>query len=80
MNLAFRILWTLLCFELGLLLIILPWIEVWERNFFLSSYPEWRPFLTSTFTRGAVSGLGLLDCFVAFTLLFPKKKKSEPGE
>lgn len=75
MNLALRILWTLICFELGILLILAPWSAFWEHNFFLERYPDLIPYLLSPFTRGAVSGLGLLDIFVAISLLIPKKPR-----
>ena len=74
MNLALRILWTLICFELGILLILVPWSGFWERNFFLEMYPTLSPYLLSHYTRGAISGLGLLDILVAMSLLLPKKK------
>lgn len=80
MNLALRILWTLICFELGILLILVPWSGFWERNVFLERYPDLVPLLLSPFARGAVSGLGLLDVFLAISFLVPKKKKSEPRE
>ena len=77
MNLALRILWTLICFELGILLILAPWSGFWERNFFLEQYPELVPVVLNPFLRGAVSGLGLLDVFVALSFLVPKKEKGE---
>ena len=77
MNLALRILWTLICFELGILLILVPWSGFWERNFFLERYPEWIPYMLSPYVRGAVSGLGLLDIFVAISLIMPKRREPE---
>jgi hypothetical protein len=77
MSLALRILWTLICFELGVLLILVPWSGFWERNFFLERYPDLLPWMLNPFLRGAVSGLGLLDVFVAISFLLPKKKESE---
>lgn len=77
MNLALRILWTLICFELGVLLILAPWSGFWARNAFLERYPDWIPYLLNPYTRGAVSGLGLLDILVAISLLLPRKKSQE---
>jgi hypothetical protein len=77
MSLALRILWTLICFELGVLLILVPWSGFWERNFFLERYPDLLLWMLNPFLRGAVSGLGLLDVFVAISFLLPKKKESE---
>ena len=49
------------CFELGLFLIIFPWSQYWENNFFLSYAPLFREFVLSNYFRGAVSGLGIVD-------------------
>lgn len=75
MSLILRILWTLICFELGILLILVPWSGFWERNYFLQAYPDLIPYMLSPITRGAISGLGLLDIFVAVSMLLPKKKE-----
>jgi hypothetical protein len=66
MNKLTRFLLILLCFELGVLLVIVPWLgSVWERNFFLDRYPGLIPWLLNPFVRGLVSGLGLLDIWIA---------------
>ena len=64
-----RILLGLICLELGVLLVFLPWSPYWERNFFLQRFPELLPYLLSPFLRGAVTGLGLLDVILAGTIL-----------
>jgi len=51
--------------EFGLLLALVPWSDVWEANYFLYKYPAWGFFLNNTFLRGAISGLGLLNVFLA---------------
>lgn len=65
MNRVFRVLLILLCFELGVLLVFIPWSYTWERNFFLNRYPVLIPYLLNPSVRGAISGLGLLDIAVA---------------
>ncbi len=61
MNRFVRALLILICFELGMLLILLPWSGPWERNYFLNRYPALIPYLLNPSLRGAVSGLGVLD-------------------
>lgn len=56
---------VLLYFELGALLIVLPWSRFWEQNYFLSRFPSLIPILLHPSLRGAVSGLGVLDMFLA---------------
>jgi hypothetical protein len=65
MNRVIHVLLVLLCFELGVLLAILPWSPLWERNYFLQRYPELIPYLLNPYLRGAISGLGLLDITIA---------------
>ena len=49
--------------EVGLLLLVLPWSGFWDRNYFVSAWPELRPILTNNFVRGAVTGLGFVNLF-----------------
>ena len=65
MNRLFRVVLILLCFELGVLLVFIPWSYTWERNFFLNRYPVLIRYLLNPSVRGAISGLGLLDIAVA---------------
>lgn len=50
----------------GFALLIFPWTEVWDSNYLLNPYPLLRSCAASTFTRGAVSGLGLVNLLLAF--------------
>ncbi|MBI3484459.1 MAG: hypothetical protein HY012_04830 [Acidobacteria bacterium] len=69
MNRLLRVLLVLLCFELGVILVLIPWSAFWERNFFLDRYPQLIPVLLNSYLRGAISGLGLLDIWIAATLV-----------
>jgi hypothetical protein len=55
----------LLAFEVGLLLIMFPWSTTWKDNFFLNSVPGLKEILLSYYVRGAISGLGLVNVFMA---------------
>jgi hypothetical protein len=48
-------------FEAGLLLIVLPWTVLWDRNYLLSAIPWIHDLAQSPYLRGAVSGLGLVN-------------------
>jgi len=77
MNRLLRVVLVLLCFELGVILVLIPWSPVWERNFFLDRYPQLIPVLLNSYLRGAISGLGLLDIWIAAGLLRrPKPARS----
>ncbi|MBK5297947.1 MAG: hypothetical protein JJE40_12385 [Vicinamibacteria bacterium] len=47
--------------EVGLLLVVLPWTMFWDRNYLFDLVPVIRPWIQSSYARGAVSGLGLLN-------------------
>ncbi len=51
-------------FEAGLLLLLVPWSSIWEGNYFLSQCPALRFLCLNPFSRGAVSGIGLLHLIV----------------
>jgi hypothetical protein len=64
-----RVLCMLLLFEVGVILLFLPWLSLWDRNYFLSHYSSLRPFVLNPSVRGVVTGLGALDILVAAGML-----------
>ena len=64
------ILFILVCFEIGLLLVFLPWHRSWQENnilFLLTdtlNAPGLRQAILSGYVRGAVSGLGLVNLVI----------------
>jgi hypothetical protein len=68
MNRILRALTVVLLFEMGALLLYLPWSAFWEQNYFLSHFPRLMPFVLNPSLRGIVSGIGVLDILVAFGL------------
>ena len=60
---------VLFCFEIGLFLLFAPWSALWEHNFLLSYSLGFRAFALNNFVRGAVSGLGLIDCLLGLSEL-----------
>ena len=60
-----RLLLIALFFEVGLVLVIIPWSAYWDRNYFLESFPLLQALITNNFVRGAVSGVGLLNLATA---------------
>lgn len=63
------ILFVIVCFEVGVFLVIFPWTQQWEGNSLASLLPSllhWsRDFWTSSYFRGALSGLGLLNIYIS---------------
>jgi hypothetical protein len=75
MSRVVRILMGLICLEAGVLLVFLPWSPFWDRNFFLQRFPELVPVVLSPFLRGAVTGLGLLDVFLAGSIFIGRRNR-----
>lgn len=66
MRRALIILYILFCFEVGVFLFVLPWLSsLWPKNFFVAEYPWISALMMNHFVRGAVSGLGLADIWLA---------------
>jgi hypothetical protein len=49
----------------GLVLLVAPWSSLWDSNWLLQTHPALREFALNAFTRGAVSGLGMVNIAVA---------------
>ncbi len=58
---VWQILYILYCLEVGVLLIFLPWLDIWDNNYLLYSYPAFQPVFTNSYFKGAVLGLGLVN-------------------
>ena len=59
-----NVLFILFCIEIGLVLFLLPWTLLWDNNYFFSLTPQWNPFWLSTYLRGAVSGIGVVNLWI----------------
>jgi hypothetical protein len=55
--------------EVGLLLLVLPWSEFWEHNYFAGAWPMLRTIAMNNFVRGGVSGLGIVNLVIGFVEL-----------
>jgi hypothetical protein len=65
MNRLLRVILLLIWIELGFVLILVPWSEAWEMNYFLFAYPALGFLLKNPFFRGAISGLGVMNVLLA---------------
>ena len=58
---------TVLFLYIGLILVFLPWTRVWALNRFFLYYAHVSRLMESGAVRGLVSGLGLLNLWVAIS-------------
>ena len=59
------IIYIVFCSELGIFLFILPWASLWGKNYFVDHFSLISDISRNYFLRGAVSGLGLADIWLA---------------
>jgi hypothetical protein len=67
-------------FLVGLVLVIAPWTPLWDSNWLLQLWPAARGPLLSAFTRGAVTGLGLVNLVLAARDLHARVATAGPRE
>ncbi len=58
------IIFVVFCMEVGIMLAVLPWKQIWTSNPLVLQYPALRAFLGNHFVRGLFSGLGLIDLWI----------------
>ena len=59
------IIYIVFCLELGVFLFILPWASYWNKNYFVDHSSLVASLAHNYFLRGAISGLGLADIWLA---------------
>jgi hypothetical protein len=59
-----RLVYTVFFLEAGFVLIVVPWLAFWDRNYFAELVPAVQAVITNNFVRGAVSGLGVINLMV----------------
>ena len=64
MHRVWLVVFVLFCLEVGIVLMVGPWTRAWTDNSLAASFPRIHEFLTNSFVRGAVSGLGLVDFWI----------------
>ena len=68
------LLFVVFCFEIGVFLLVFPWLDPWPNNWMA----DWLPFLRgvweNAYFRGAVSGLGAVNLYISFSEVFRFKR------
>ena len=60
-----RLLLTAFFLETGAVLVLAPWSQFWDRNYFAQGLPFIHTLMINNFVRGAVSGLGIVNILAA---------------
>lgn len=69
------VLFIMFAIELGLFLVVYPWLPAWNENYLVTVVPDtmvgnWRELWNNPFVRGGVSGLGLVNIWIAIGEVF----------
>ena len=60
-----RLCFAIFTFEIGLFLTVFPWVEIWNMNYFSGWIPGLQNVWDDPYFRGAITGLGLVNIYVA---------------
>ncbi|MBZ5724081.1 MAG: hypothetical protein LAP87_03715 [Acidobacteriia bacterium] len=63
------VLFVAFCLMMGLFLVIFPWTEDWDVNYFAALAP-WRQYWENMYVRGAISGLGVMNLYISLVEVF----------
>ena len=64
------LLFIIVCFEVGVFLLVFPWMDYWNNNSIASFAPGVRAVWESAYFRGALSGLGLVNIYISLGEVF----------
>jgi len=64
------VLFVAFCLCVGLFLVIFPWTDLWESNYFSTWVPEWHQYWDNMYVRGAISGIGVVNLYISLTEMF----------
>lgn len=70
------LLFSVLCFELGVFLAVFPWLEFWDSNYFAALAPAIQTIWPSPYFKGAISGLGVVNIYISFVEIFRLRRFS----
>jgi hypothetical protein len=64
------LLFIIVCFEVGVFLLVFPWMDYWSNNSIAGIAPWVRIIWDSPYFRGALSGLGLVNIYISLAEVF----------
>ena len=67
LQITLALLVVIVCLELGLFLIVFPWTDYWTSNYFATFIPKYFWVWESSYFKGAISGLGVVNLCICFS-------------
>jgi hypothetical protein len=71
------VLLVVFCLAVGLFLLIFPWTDYWDDNYFGTAVVALRRYWSNMYLRGAVSGLGAVDVYISLVEVFRLRRFSK---
>ena len=65
-----RLIFIVFCFELGVFLVLFPWLDYWDNNSIATLTPWLAYFWDNPYFRGALSGLGVVNIYISLAEVF----------
>jgi hypothetical protein len=76
---ALALVMAVVIMEIGIFLMIYPWMEdYWPKSFFAYLDPAWDRIWQSPYFRGAITGLGIVNVYIAFTEVVRLRRFAQP--
>jgi len=72
-----RLVFAIFTFEIGLFLTVFPWVDIWSLNYFSGWLPALENLWDEPYFRGAITGLGLVNIYVACAEVLRLFRRSE---
>jgi hypothetical protein len=72
----YAVLFVTFCLEIGIFLLVFPWTDYWDGNFFSSMLGPFHRYWDNTYVRGAISGLGVVNLYIAMIEAFRLRRFS----
>jgi hypothetical protein len=73
------VLFATFCLEIGCFLLIFPWTDYWDSNYFSALVPAFRQYWDNMYVRGALSGIGVMNLYIAFGEMLRLRRFSRRG-
>jgi hypothetical protein len=69
------VLFIVVCFEVGLFLLLFPWMQYWRNNSIAGLAPWLRQLWNSSFFRGALSGVGMVNLYISIAEIIRLRRR-----
>ncbi len=72
-----QVVYILYCLEVGIFLLFLPWMSLWDTNYIVYLYPKLRAIVANPYLKGGVVGLGIVNILIGIQEIAHFRKGSD---